>query len=69
MGITYENMPTGMQQVAKLLPITYINRDFYTVWTGESYNFIPMLQSYLLLGAVAGILLFIAVKSTSRKLH
>lgn len=69
MGITYENMPTGMQQVAKLLPITYINRDFYTVWTGESYNFIPMLQSYLLLGAVAGILLFIAVKRTSRKLH
>lgn len=67
MGITYDNMPEGMQQIAKLLPITYINRDFYTVWSGEDYNYVPMIQSYLLLAAIAGILLFIAVKCTARK--
>ena len=69
MGISYEKMPAGMQQIAKLLPITYINRDFYSVWMGKSYNFVPMLQAYLLFGAITGILMFIAEKRTSRKLH
>lgn len=69
MGISYENLPSGVQLVAKLLPVTYINRDFYTVWRGESYNFMPMLQSYLLMGAAAGILMFFTLKRTERKLH
>lgn len=69
MGITYENMPSIVQTVAKMLPVTYINRDFYTVWSGESYNFMPMLQSYLLMAAVAGIVMFFAVRHTERKLH
>lgn len=69
MGISYENLPEGIQVIAKMLPITYINRDFYTVWVGESYNFVPMLQAYLLFAAVAGILLFIALKRTARKHH
>lgn len=69
MGISYDNMPSAVQMAAKLLPVTYINRDFYTVWNGESYNFVPMLQSYLLMAAVAGILMFFAMKRTERKLH
>lgn len=62
MGMTYENMPDAMQVVAKLLPVTYFNRDFFTIWKGETYNFVPMVQSYLFFGAVSGILLFIALK-------
>lgn len=69
MGISFDNMPPALQAAAKLLPVTYINKDFATIWAGESYNFMPMLQSYLLLGAVAGILLFITVKRGSRRLH
>lgn len=69
MGISYDNMTEGMQAVAKLLPTTYINKDFYTVWAGESYNFVPMVQSYLFLAAAVGILLFVAIKRTARKLH
>lgn len=62
MGVSYDNLPSGVQIVSRMLPVTYINRDFYTVWTGESYNFMPMLQSYLLLAAVTGILLFVAMR-------
>ncbi|MCI8542622.1 ABC transporter permease [Acetatifactor aquisgranensis] len=69
MGISYENLPPAVQLVAKLLPVTYINRDFYTVWKGENYNFVPMLQSYLLMGAAAGILMFFTMKRRERKLH
>ena len=67
MGITYENLPVVLQAVAKLLPVTYFNRDFYTIWVGESYNFMPMLQSYLFFGALAGILLFIALRRSGQK--
>ncbi|MCM1194200.1 MAG: ABC transporter permease [Acetatifactor muris] len=69
MGITYDNMPAVMRAAARLLPVTYINRDFAAVWSGESYNFMPMVQSYLLLGAVAGILLFVTVRRETRRLH
>lgn len=62
MGISYENLPKWAQTAAKLLPVTYINRDFYKIWTGESYHYMPMVQSYLFLGAVSGILLFVALR-------
>ncbi|MDE7310394.1 MAG: ABC transporter permease [Eubacterium sp.] len=62
MGISYEDLPAWAQAVAKLLPVTYINKDFYKIWTGESYHYMPMLQSFLFLGAVSGILLFFALK-------
>ncbi len=62
MGLSYENMPEAMQAVAKLLPTTYINRDFYTIWTGESYRYASLLQSYLFWAAIAGILLLASQK-------
>lgn len=65
MGITYDNLPKWAKFFAKLLPVTYINQDFYKIWTGEAYNFMPMVQSFLFLAAVAGILLFFAGKRKS----
>lgn len=59
MGLSYENMPAGIQAVAKLLPLTYINKDIYTIWVGESYRFASMIQAYLLWSVIAGILLVI----------
>lgn len=67
MGLSYEDMPGAMQAVARLIPVTYFNKDFYLIWTGESYNFGPMLQSYLFFGAASGIILFIALKKGIRK--
>jgi len=67
MGISYDNMSGAMQAVAKLIPVTYFNKDFYLIWTGESYNFGPLVQSYLFFGAVSGILLFIALKKSVRR--
>lgn len=72
MGLSYENMPSGIQFIAKLLPTTYLNKDVYTIWTGESYRFAAMLQSYLLWAVMAGILLIIAnsaFRSPSVKNH
>ena len=69
MGISYDNLPESLQALAKLLPVTYINRDFYIVWRGDSYDFVPMLQAYLLMGALAGILMFFVLKRSDRRLR
>lgn len=67
MGLEYESMPKGMRAVARLLPVTYIRRDFGTVWEGESYDFMPLIQSFLFLAALAGVLLFISLKKNKSK--
>ncbi len=65
MGIQYEDLPKWAQHAAKLLPVTYINKDFYQIWVGKQYNFMPMIQSFLFFGAISVILLFIALKRPS----
>ena len=65
MGISYEDLQKGAQLVAKMLPVMYINHDFYKVWIGEAYEFMPLIQSFLFFGAMAGILLFIAWKRSA----
>lgn len=67
MGIEYDAMPKGMQAVARLLPVTYVRRDFYNVWSLEPYNYVPMIQSYLFLAAVSGILLFCSLFKSKRR--
>ncbi len=67
MGLSYEDLPGWAQAAAKLLPVTYINRDFYQIWTGKTYQFMPMVQSYLFLGAVA--LLVLCVPDVVRTLR
>lgn len=65
MGIRYDDLPKWAQMAAKLLPVTYMNRDFYQIWIGEEYNYMPMLQSFLFFGAVSGIVLFLALRQPS----
>ncbi len=62
MGLSYDDMSAGMQAVARLMPTTYINRDFYSIWTGESYRYASMIQAYLFWAAAAGILLLVSRK-------
>lgn len=67
MGIRYEMLPAPLQACSRLLPTTYIAKDFADVWMGKSYNFMPLIQAYLFTGAAAGILLFITMRKNSRK--
>lgn len=69
MGITVDKLPKGMQIVSNLLPSTYLNKDIYTVWVGKTYNFVPMVQSYIFLFAISGILIFIMIYRLKRNLH
>lgn len=66
MGIQTDQLPKALQAVARTLPMTYISSDFITFWQGGSYNFMPFIQSFLFLGAVAGIL-FVVSSHVSRK--
>ncbi|MBD5475121.1 MAG: ABC transporter permease [Lachnospiraceae bacterium] len=60
MGISTEQLPKVLQKVASTLPMTYISNDFAGFWEGGSYNFMPFIQSFIFLGAVAGILMMYA---------
>lgn len=60
MGMRTDQLPEALQKVAKTLPMTYISNDFIDFWQGGSYNFMPLIQSFLFLGAVAGILLYLS---------
>lgn len=65
MGISYEDLPEWAQMIAKLLPVTYINRDFYQIWAGKTYHYMPMIQSFLFFGGISGVILFFALKRPS----
>ena len=67
MGLSYDNMPNALQHISRMLPTTYINKDFLTVWEGEPYQYGALVQSFLLLAAVSGILLFISLKKNARR--
>lgn len=69
MGISYDRMPAAMQTIANLLPVTYITQDAVTFWQGKTYNFVPMIQSFVFLAAVSGILLFISTYRSRRNIH
>lgn len=67
MGIQVDAFPKGLQTVAYALPMTYISKDYVDFWQGGSYNFAPIAQSFLFLGAVSGIILLLSLKRNSRK--
>lgn len=69
MGANTDQLPKALQAVAKTLPMPYISNDFIDFWQGGSYNFVPMIQSYLFFGAVAGILMFISLEKNKRAVH
>lgn len=66
MGIRTQQLPKALRIMAEMLPMTYISNDFVDFWQGGSYNFVPLLQSFLFLGAVSGILLIVSIYKNKR---
>ena len=62
MGIGQSDLPKVLRIFSKMLPMSYMANDFIDFWQGGSYNFAPMIQAFLFLGAVSGILLFFSTK-------
>lgn len=68
MGIRTEQLPEALQKAARTLPMTYVSNDFIDFWQGGSYNYMPLIQSFLFLGAVSGILLLFSLHRNRRVL-
>lgn len=66
MGIKTEELPEILQKIASLLPMNYISSDFVGFWKEGSYNFGPIIQSYLFFGAVCGIILIYSIYKNKR---
>lgn len=67
MGVKTEMLPQAVQKISALLPMSYISSDFIEFWTEGSYNFVPMIQAFLFLGAVSGIILVLALQREKRQ--
>lgn len=67
MGVKTDQLPKAARLIANLLPMTYISNDFIQFWREGSYNFVPLIQAFLFLGAVSGIVLVFALQKSRRK--
>lgn len=68
MGVQSNVFPAPIRFISKLLPTTYFTEILPKLWTRSSYNITPMVQSYLLLAAVTGIILFISLNKNKKTL-
>jgi ABC-2 type transport system permease protein len=68
MGVSVDQLPKGLNVIAKAFPMSYISSDFVDFWQGGKYNFAPFIQSYLFFGAVSFIILIISIRKNQRVL-
>ena len=61
MGISIDNLPKALKSVAYTLPMTYVSNDFIDFWQKGSYNFVPLIQSFIFLGAISCIILILSL--------
>lgn len=66
MGIKTSALPNVMQKIAAAFPMTYIANEFADFWQGGTYQFMPFIQSFLFMGAIAGILLLFSLYKDKR---
>ena len=66
MGIKTSALPNVMQKIAAAFPMTYIANEFADFWQGGTYQFMPFIQSFLFMGAIAGILLLFSLHKDKR---
>ena len=68
MGAQVSQFPKAIQNIAKLLPMTYMSTgDYLKIWRGESYDPTRFILSFVALAAVAVIVLFISLWKNRRK--
>ena len=66
MGIRPEQLPEFIKPFANLMPLTQMVMTFSRSWTTGISNTAPLLQSFLFLGSISGIMLFIALRKENR---
>lgn len=66
MGIPVDQLPKGVQFVSRAFPMSYMTSDFVNFWAKGSYNFVPLIQSFLFFGAVSCIVLILSIRKHRR---
>ncbi|MBB6444535.1 ABC-2 type transport system permease protein [Bacillus benzoevorans] len=66
MGVPVSQFPPIIQDIAKLLPMTYMGNDYLKIWKGESYDPTHFILSFVALAAVAVIVFMISLWKNRR---
>ena len=67
MGVPGERRPAGVQSAASALPMTYIGNDFAGFWQGGSYDFGPLILSFVILGSISFAVLLLGLWKRRRR--
>lgn len=71
MGVTPDKLPSAAKAVSFTLPTAYISTDFIKFWeTGfATYNFAPLIQSFIFIAAIAIIVYLSSLALNKRKIN
>lgn len=67
MGLQVNIFPRFLQNIAYSIPYYYVAQDFHKVWLGESYNFVPFIQSMIFFAALSIFVLLFSFYLRRRK--
>jgi len=67
MGIQVSQFPKFLQNIANLIPMTYMGTDFIKIWKGETYDPAHFILSFAVLAAATGFIFLISLWKNRRK--
>lgn len=67
MGIQVTQFPKFLQNIANLIPMTYMGTDFIKIWKGESYDPAHFILSFAVLAGVSGFIFLISLWKNRRR--
>lgn len=56
MGVSIDTFPSGLRFIADLSPLTHLSEPYMNFWLGKSYNFGPLVQSFIFFTCISVLL-------------
>lgn len=69
MGLRESDMPQLLATISRTLPFPYISNDFYKLFTGQSYNFVPFIQAMIFYLGLSVITCAIVIRFRGAKMY
>jgi len=67
MGVQVSQFPPFVQNIANLIPMTYMGRDYIQIWQGHHYNITNFVISFLAFALFALVIYLLSMWKTRRK--
>lgn len=69
MGLQIEDLPKVVQGALRYLPTAVLPGALTKAWQLNSYNFMPLVQAFIVFGAICGLVCFAGLRKNARRLN